>query len=105
MTDQDAEKRNQVRARLAGSREEYRTILDPSLDNPESGKTSASLANFPRSRTMRTLLSKRGLGTLGAVAAAVLLARPKLALKVWRMLPARVVKRLLIGRALAMLLK
>jgi hypothetical protein len=105
MTDQDAEKRNQVLARLALSRGEYRTILDPAHDHPEDGKTSASLANFPRSRTMRTILSKRGLRTLGAVVAAVFLMRPKLALKVWRMLPARVVKRLLIGRALAMLLK
>jgi hypothetical protein len=105
MTNQDAEKRNQVLARLAHSRLEYRTILDPPHDHPEEGKTSASLAHFPRSRTMRTLLSKRGLGTLSAVAAAVFLARPKLALKVWRMLPARMVKRLLIGRALAMLLR
>jgi hypothetical protein len=105
MTDQDAEKRNQVLARLAQSRGEYRTILDPPHDNPEDGKTSASLANFPRSRTMRTLLSKRGLRALSAVAAAVFLVRPRLALKVWRMLPARMVKRLLIGRALAMLLR
>jgi hypothetical protein len=105
MTDRDAEKRNQVLARLGLSREEYRAILEPPHANPADGRTSASLATFPRSHTMRTLLGKRGLGTLSAVAAAILLARPKLALKVWRMLPARMVKRLLIGRALAMLFR
>ena len=105
MTNQDAEKRSLVRARLALSREEYRAILDPPHDHHEVGETSAGHASFPRSRTMRTLLSKRGLGTLGAVAAALLMARPRLALKIWRMLPAKMVRRLLIGRALAMLLK
>ena len=105
MTAQDEEKRNQVLARLALSRGEYRAILDPPRVHPEAGQTPASVAGFPRSRTMRTLLSKSGLGTLGAVAAAILVARPRLALKVWRMLPTRMVRKLLIGRALALLFK
>lgn len=102
MTERDAESRNQVRARLAASREEYRAILDPP-HNLHAGETSAGLVHFPRSRTMRMLMGKRGLGTLGAIAAAILLARPKLALKLWRMLPAKMVSRLLIGRAITML--
>jgi hypothetical protein len=104
MTERDAESRDQVRARLAASREEYRAILDPPRpDNLHAGETSAGLAHFPRSRTMRMLLGRRGLGTLGAIAAAILVARPKLALKVWRMLPTKMLRRLLIGRAIAML--
>jgi hypothetical protein len=98
----DGESRKQVRARLAQSREEYRAILDPPRLNP-AGETSASHAGFPRSRTMRMLMGKGGLRTIGVLAAGVLLMRPKLALKLWRMLPAKMVKRLLIGRALAML--
>jgi hypothetical protein len=105
MTAQDEEKRKLVLARLALSREEYRLILDPPHKHPEAGETSARITAFPRSRTMRTLLSKSGLGTLGAVLAAILVARPRLALKVWRMLPTRMVRRLLIGRALAALFK
>jgi hypothetical protein len=102
MTDA-AQARNQVRARLAASREEYRTILEPPPHPLNAGETSAGLAHFPRSRTMRMLLGRRGLGTLGAIAAAILVARPKLALKVWRMLPTKMLRRLLIGRAIAML--
>ena len=98
----DGESRKQVRARLAQSREEYRIILDPPPLNP-AGETSAGHAGFPRSRTMRMLMGKGGLRTIGVLAAAVLLMRPRLALKLWRMLPAKIVKRLLIGRALAML--
>ena len=105
MTAQDEEKRRLVRARLALSREEYRAILDPPRVHPEAGETPARVAGFPRSRTMRTLLSKSGLGTLGAVAAAILVARPRLALKLWRSLPTRMVRRLLIGRVFAMLFK
>jgi hypothetical protein len=103
MTDQGAESRSQVLARLAASREEYRAILDPSRDNPAAGETAAGHAGFPRSRTMQMLMGRGGLGTLAALAAALLLARPKLALKLWRMLPGKIVKRLLIGRAIAML--
>ena len=102
MTDQDAESRKQVLARLAVSRGEYRAILDPAQGGLDAGQ-AAMHAGFPRSRTMQMLMGKRGLGTLGALAAAVLVARPKLALKLWRMVPGRLVKRLLIGRALAML--
>jgi hypothetical protein len=105
MTAQDEEKRRLVRARLALSREEYRAILDPPHKHHEAGETPAGPAGFPRSRTMRTLLSKSGLGTLGAVLAAILVARPRLALKIWRMLPTRMVRKLLIGRALGMLFK
>jgi hypothetical protein len=105
MTAQDEEKRKLVRARLALSREQYRLILDPPRVHPEAGAAPASIAGFPRSRTMRTLLSKSGLGTLGAVAAAILVARPRLALKVWRSLPTRMLRRLLIGRVFAMLFR
>jgi hypothetical protein len=104
MKDKDADKRDLVRARIALSREEYRAILEPSHGNPEAGGTVGP-ATFPRSRTMRALMGKRGLGTLGALAAALLVMRPKLALKLWRMMPTRMVKRLLIGRAFAMLLR
>ena len=38
-------------------------------------------AGFPRSRTMQMLMSGRGLGTLGALAAGLIVARPALALR------------------------
>jgi hypothetical protein len=49
------------------------------------------------------LLSGRGLGTVGALAGGLLIARPSLALKLLRMVPAGTVAKLLIGRAVGAL--
>ncbi|MGO9930339.1 MAG: hypothetical protein ACLPV8_00755 [Steroidobacteraceae bacterium] len=101
--DSDLSARNEILAKLAQSREEVRRLLDPPLEE-SAGNGAASLSGpgrpgFPRSRTMRMLLSSRGLGTLGALAAGLLVARPALALRLLRMVPAGAVAKLLIARA------
>src|SRR5260370_39637050 len=81
--------RNDTLTRLAASRADIRRLLEPpprvSSDSPDD---AGSAAVFPRSRTMKMLLSARGAGTVGAVACGLLIARPQLALRLLRMLPA-----------------
>jgi len=55
---------------------------------------------FPRSRTMQILMSGRGLGTLGAAAAGLLIARPGLALRLLRILPVSAVVKTFVLRGL-----
>jgi hypothetical protein len=49
------------------------------------------------------LMSGRGLGTLGALAAGLIVARPALALRVLRLLPASAIGRMLLVRAISAL--
>jgi hypothetical protein len=100
--------RNQTLARLAESRAEIRRVLDPPRPEPSASPTGAmdeeaSDQGFPRSRTMRLLLSGRGLGTVGAMVGGLVLARPALALKLLRILPTGAVARLLIIKAISAL--
>jgi hypothetical protein len=103
MADRDAAARDQIRTRLAQSREELRLLLDP----PPQANGGAASANghseFPRSRTMQMLMSGRGLGTLGALAGGLLLARPALALRLLRFVPASSVAKMLMAKALGAL--
>jgi hypothetical protein len=102
MMDSDASRRETL-ARLAQSREEISRILDPEpvgAQGPDGGVTPGT---FPRSRTMKLLLSGRGLGTVGALAGGLLLARPALALRLLRMLPSGAIARLLMLKAVASL--
>jgi hypothetical protein len=103
MTDRDEAARAEILARLAVSREEVRRILAPRCKEPDADGSSIAAAEFPRSRTMQTLMSGRGLGTLGAVAAGLLIARPALALRLLRMLPAGAVAKMLLMRAMTLL--
>ncbi|MEP6548571.1 MAG: hypothetical protein ABJD53_14010 [Gammaproteobacteria bacterium] len=106
MTDREDADRAEILARLTTSRDEIRRVLDPPPHGEAGGSASAAHANgrgFPRSRTMQMLTSGRGLGTLGAVAAGLLLARPALALRLLRMLPASAVAKTLLLRAVGML--
>jgi hypothetical protein len=105
MADRDAAQRDLIRNRLAQSREEIRTLLDPPR---EQGNGSAAAGmngrfGFPRSRTMQMLLSGRGLGTLGALAGGLLLARPALAFRLLRFIPASAVAKMLMTRAMSAL--
>jgi hypothetical protein len=94
--------RAQILARLAASREELRLLLDPPPGQAAGGPApGAEMAGFPRSRTMQMLMSGRGLGTLGAMAAGLLIARPALALRLLRVLPISAVARALLVRAMA----
>jgi hypothetical protein len=101
---EDAARREELRASLAQSREELRNILDPERTESEEdlGKGDHS-GRFPRSRTMQMLMSGRGLGTVAAVAGGLLIARPALALRLIRMVPASAVARWALVRAVTAL--
>jgi len=106
MTDPEQAARAEIRARLALSREELRAVFDPPGDQLGADGSSAAggrPGGFPRSRTFQMLLSGRGIGTLGALAMGLIVARPALALRLLRMLPASAVARMLLVRALSTL--
>ncbi len=83
-----------VLARLAQTRAEVKHLLEarPGEALEEEGDASGA---FPRSRTMRALLSGRGLGAVGATAAGLLLARPALVWRLIRMVPKGALMRIL----------
>jgi hypothetical protein len=101
MTDRDEAARALILARLAESREELRRVLDrpPPEPNGSSGPDEHQ-DGFPRSRTMQMLMTGRGLGVLGAIAAGLLIARPALALRLVRMLPVSAAARMILVRAM-----
>ncbi len=101
MADTDAAERDLIRHRLAQSREELRLLFDPppAQDDGNTGSGNGHMG-FPRSRTMQMLLSGRGLGTLGALAGGLLIARPGLALRLLRFIPASAVAKMLAAKAL-----
>ena len=105
MTDRDEAARAEIIARLAVSRDEWRRILDRPRNEPNSdGSTPGDRPRgFPRSRTMQALMSGRGLGTMGAAAVGLLIARPGLALRLLRILPAGAVAKTLLLRTIAAL--
>jgi hypothetical protein len=104
VADRDAAARDLILTRLAQSREELRRRLDPPPEKGGSGETAANgHAGFPRSRTMQMLLSGRGLGTLGALAGGLLIARPMLALRLLRFVPAGSVAKMLVAKAISAL--
>ena len=98
--------RDETLARLAASRAEIRQILDPppriSTDEGADGGAPGTGA-FPRSRTMKMLLSGRGVGTVGAVVCGLFVARPQLAFRLLRMLPAGAIGRMLLVKAISAL--
>src|ERR1700731_2479143 len=100
MTDRTEAARAAILARLAQPGEELRIVFEPPTNQSEAdGGTGARHAGFPRSRTIQMLMSGRGLGTLGALAAGLIAARPALALRLLRMLPATAIGRMLLLRA------
>ena len=103
MTDPDEAARLLILARLAESRAELRRILDPPRNEADGPVAGDGHDGFPRSRTMQMLMSGRGLGILGAVAAGLFIARPSLALRLLRMLPAGAAARFFLLRTLAQL--
>jgi hypothetical protein len=103
MTDREDVTRSEIIARLDASREELRRVLDPPRREARGAAQDGAASGFPRSRTMQMLTSGRGIGTLGAVAAGLLIARPALALRLLRMLPASAVAKTLLLRAVGMM--
>ena len=110
MTIQDDAAEAEILARLAASREELRRLLDRTRDAADAHGSTSTFGDhrpgpggFPRSRTMQMLMSGRGLGTLGAAAAGLLIARPGLALRLLRILPASTIAKTLLVRTIAAL--
>ena len=99
MIDSDQAERTAVLARMALSRAEIVQILDPPPSAAGEDSTAPSFG-FPRSRTMRALMSKGGLGTVGALAGGLLLARPTLAFKLLRLIPTGAVGKVLLAKAI-----
>src|SRR5271165_2484848 len=103
MTQRNGATREEILARLAQSRAEIRRLLDPPPHAAHAAGPTLSAADgeFPRSRVMRTLLSGRGLGAVGAVVGGLILARPALAWRLIRLLPTSAVARALLLRAIS----
>jgi hypothetical protein len=102
MIDKDAASRELILTKLAQSRAQVRAILDPPKPEPGSAEEVASggHSGFPRSRTMQALLSSKGLGATGALIGGLILARPALALRMLRMVPAGAVGKMLLVKGL-----
>jgi len=103
MTPIEETARSEIMARLAVTREELRRILEPPPKSLEGNGHAANERSdsFPRSRTMQMLMSGKGLGTLGALAAGLLVSRPALALRLLRFVPVSSMARKLLVRGLA----
>jgi hypothetical protein len=104
----DSPSRDEVLTKMAQSRAEIRRVLEPPPrvhpgDGPDGSNGEGYTGGFPRSRTMRMLLSGRGIGTAGAVVGGLLMARPALAFKLLRMLPTGAVARMLMVKAVSAL--
>lgn len=96
--------RDETLVRLAASRAEIRRLLEPPPKAPADGSDGdLSHGTFPRSRTMKMLLSARGAGTVGAVACGLLISRPALALRLLRLLPTGAIGRILLVKTIAAL--
>ncbi len=82
------------------ARLEIKHLLEPRSPDAPGEEGAGSGSGFPRSRTMRALLSGRGLGAVGATAAGLLMARPALAWRLIRMLPTGALLRMGLARVL-----
>jgi hypothetical protein len=105
MADSDSARADTL-ARLAASRAEIRRILEPPPQVSPSGAADSAAPGtgaFPRSRTMKMLLSGPGAGAVGAAACGLLIARPALALRLLRMVPAGAIGRMLLVKAISTL--
>ena len=97
--------RSETLTRLAQSRAEILRLLErpPESAGDEVSGAGSLGRDFPRSRTMLKALfaTGRGMGTLGALIGGLFMARPALALRLLRMIPAATLSRMLLGKALA----
>jgi hypothetical protein len=100
MVQRDQVQRDEILARLAQSRAELRTLLDPPSQSAAGGSSGAA-NEFPRSRTMRMLMTGRGLGVVGAILGGLFITRPTLAWRLIRLLPTSAVARMFLVRAVA----
>jgi hypothetical protein len=100
----DEAARQEVLARLAQSRAEICRLLEPPpAESTEARLQSEAAGEFPRSRTLRMLMSGRGLGAVGALLGGFLIARPALAWRLVGLLRSSAVARMLLLRAIGAL--
>jgi hypothetical protein len=110
-TRRDDAAREELLAQLAQSRAEIHRVLEPPPAEPSAGpsgepseaRSQLDAAGFPRSRTLRMLMSGRGLGGVVALLGGFLIARPALAWRLVRLLRSSAVARMLMLRAIAAL--
>ena len=96
--------RDAILVRLAQSRAEISRLLDPPAEGggDDTGpRPRRAGEGFPRSRTMRALMSGRGLGAVGAMAGGLLIARPGLAWRLLRILPTSAVARVVVAKVMS----
>jgi hypothetical protein len=89
---------DELRSRLKQSREKVSVLMDPLCERRRAAAKADGQSVFPRSRTMRMLSSRRSLGAIGVLAGGFLIARPRLALKLFRLLPKGAVTKTIIAR-------
>ena len=89
MTREGPAGRDAILARLAESRTEVRRLLEPPPEEAAAAiwRPQGALGDFPRSRTLKKLLSGPGASVVGAIVVGLLIARPKLAWRLIRLLP------------------
>jgi hypothetical protein len=87
--------RDAILARLAQTRAEIKHLLEPRPEEDGEPSPDDDEEGFPRSRTMRMLMTGRGLGAVGATLAGLLVARPTLIWRVVRMVPKGALMRIL----------
>ncbi len=100
-----SDSRSETLAHMARSRAEIRRLLEP-LQHPagsDQGAVDGGAGEFPRSRTMKLLLSGRGIGTVGAVLGGLIMARPGLAIRLLRMIPTGAIARMLLVKGISAL--
>jgi len=95
--------RDAILVRLAQSRAEISRLLDPPAEGggDDTRPRPSAGEGFPRSRTMRALMSGRGLGAVGAMAGGLLIARPGLAWRLLRILPTSAVARVVVAKVMS----
>jgi hypothetical protein len=87
--------RAEIAARLAESRMRLRRLLAPEDEGPGMQALAVN-GSFPRSHTMRGLLSGRTLAIVAALAGAVLVTRPRALVRLGRLIPVAALVRLLL---------
>lgn len=99
-----SDSRSETLAHMARSRAEIRRLLEPPQHPAGSDQGAVDGARgFPRSRTMKLLLSGRGVGTVGAVVGGLIMARPALAIRLLRMIPTAAIARMLLVKGISAL--
>lgn len=89
-----AERAAPAEVRLARSRRQLFELLEAQ----STGVDSSGAAVFPRSRTMRLLLSRRGLGAAAALCGGLLISRPAIAWRLLQALPIGALARTFVNR-------